>query len=299
MNIIFVGLKTLLRNFTYPQLALFCLLFCSPVSMYAATQVTATTGETTNSSATGSVSASEASAFGNHQSSASLGLLKASSSVVLSGFGSDGGVVTRATFEDDILCNVSGVPQFAAGTMTIAAEINGGPHYDQFATSGAVAQGMNVGYQFFMTRNGGTVYAIDGSILYGSSSDPKESNINTVPAPGHISIDIPIQFGTPSTIFAFLDARSGGNNNFFPPDDGSISGTTTVSFEWKGVTSIRDTVGNEYLELAECNSASGVDWFKSTQSRTVPLDWWTDLFYALILMGLASVVIYKNKSANT
>ena len=236
-----------------------------------ATQLTAVVGTTTNAGPTGPRSASGTTTFGSFAATADFGTLSASATISIGVNGSDDGLSTRATFEDDITITAPGVPMFTLGTLDVTAAVRGGPSYSQNASSGAVVQGINTGYQVFVTWNGGTEYAADGSILYGSGMVPPLAVINSVPAPGVVTFDMPFSFGVPFTISAFLSARAAGNNTFFGGEFGSISGTTDVTFTWGGITSIRDLGGTEYLGTATVASASGTDWVGAAAIEAVRL----------------------------
>ncbi len=236
----------------------------------AATLVSATTGSTTNSAPSGSVAAAEPTPFGSHSSSASLGVLQATSSVVFPGMGSDSGLTPLASFTDDFTITAPGATTIP-GTMTVLVRVEGGPSFTESRSSAAVSQGMNVGYQALSLRAGGSLNLVNGTIIYNTGSPMEVTPLGTVPAPGLISVDFNFSFGFPIELGFSLDARAGGSNSFSSPEDGTLSGTTDVTLIWEGITSIRDQAGTELLDEATVTSGSGMDWTVSQAPPPVPL----------------------------
>jgi len=91
----------------------------------------------------------------------------------------------------------------------------------------------------------------------------------TSPAPGLVPVEFTFFFGIPIELGFWVVTRAGGNNTFSPPDFGTLSGASTVSLTWEGITSIRDLEGNELLGQSTVVSASGTDWTVSQAPRVL------------------------------
>ncbi len=249
----------------------------------AVTLVSARVGSTTDSGTTGLVSAAEPTAFGNHGCSASLGRLEASSALDFGGSGSDDGRVAIARFSDDITVTAPGATT-GSGIMTVRVRIDGGPAYSESRSSVAVSQVMNTGYQVLTVRAGGTGNFLDGSIFYNTGTIPELTITGTSPAPGLVDVEFIVPFGFPIELGFEVNARAGGSNSFLPPEDGTLSGSSTVSLVWEGITSIRDLNDNELLEEATVTGASGTDWTSSQAAPAVPIGFGVAPGVALLLI---------------
>ncbi|MEZ5064955.1 MAG: FlgD immunoglobulin-like domain containing protein [bacterium] len=204
--------------------------------------------------------ATNTSPFGGFQAIADFGALSASAAVDLPENSSDGGMNAIAEFDDQILITAPGVAQFTPGILTAVIDTQGTPEFVQAATGPGVAQGMSTVYQLFLSRDGGTVYQVSGGRAYNSSQVPPESTTGTVPAPGVVEVDIPFSFGVSFSLSGFLLAFAGGNNIIPVGSTGTISGTSAVTFDWNGMSSIRTSDETEYLGAATVTSCSGFDW---------------------------------------
>lgn len=255
-----------------------------PATSGAQALLTARVGGTTNTSPSGVAQTSDATPFGTHASTAYYGYLVAGSSVSLPDVGSDSGLTTVASFQDDItITDPSAVG--VGGTLRALVRVVGGPDYDASASGPGVTQGMNTSYQVLTIRNGGTANFLDGGILYSTGQAPPETISGTVPAPGLVEVEFLFSFGFPVNFGMSLSAQTGGNNNFFPPDFGSISGESDVFLAWEGITSIRDSADNELIGTAQIVSASGTDWRAPQRPPpTVPVGGWVAPGAGLLLM---------------
>ena len=242
-----------------------------PTAARAQCDVSARSGATTSAGPSGPVVASEPTPFGSFSATADFGALSVSATVSLPENASDGGVNAIAEFDDQLTITAPGVPQFTPGTLTAVVQTVGTPDVTQSATGPGVAQGMGTSYQLFLSKNGGTAYLLNGGVLYNDGTEPRLSVTGTVPAPGVEEIDISFSFGVPFTLGGFLLATAGGSNIIPVGASGTISGTTNVSFDWLGLSSVRETAGPEHLAVATVASCSGFDWVGDVASTSVSL----------------------------
>ena len=75
-----------------------------------------------------------------------------------------------------------------------------------------------------------------------------------------MEVDIPFTFGVTFSLSGFLLAAAGGNNIIPVGSTGTISGTSAVTFDWNGMSSIRTSDETECLGVATVTSCSGFDW---------------------------------------
>ncbi len=230
-------------------------------------------GSNTSEGAGAFRSASGNAPFGTYSASASYGELIGNASVGIAEPGSENGLTTHAQFLDSLTIDHPGAATFG-GTMTALIRLSGVPAFERSRTSQAVAQSVSVGYQVLRLQNGGSFFLRDGSILYNTAMVPEVAEIGVVPAPGLILVEYPFSFGFAFDFGLFLSVHAAAHNSFFPPEDGSVSGSSSVSVEWLGIRSIRDQNGNELRDDAILVSASGTDW---AASPTEPMEWPGDL----------------------
>jgi len=223
-----------------------------------ATFLSARAGGTTDSGAVGPVSAAEPSPYGTYSASADYGCLVVDPSFEISDSDYVNGLSTIASFQDDLVITAPGVPAFTQGTLTVSGFLEGGPTYSPTASSSDVIQAFQGGYTLFVNRNGSTYHNVNGSILFNSGASPQITG--TVPAPGLVHFDLPFFFGQTTTIELQLFGNASGRNTYFAPDTGMLTGSSRVTFRMSGISSIRDTLGTQYLSTATVMSGSGTDW---------------------------------------
>lgn len=254
-------MRPLSPSFSLGSCALLLAAAALPGSARAQCSVTATTGTTIVAGPPTPAVAVEGTPHGCFQAVADYGALTVSASVDLSENTSDSGVNAVAEFSDQITITAPGVPQFTPGTITAVIDTRGTPDVVQTAAGTGVAQGMSASYQLFLMKNGGTVHLLNGSRSYNSGTVPAWNTTGSVPAPGTEEVDVPFSFGVPFTLSAFFLATAGGNNTIPQGASGTLQGTAPLTFEWKGVSSIRESgSGTEHLGAATVTSCSGYDW---------------------------------------
>lgn len=268
---------------------------CLVAGAQAATLVSAIAGASTDSGPSGPRSASQPTPFGSHSATASFGVLSASSSVSFPDAGSDDGLQPRASFTDDFTITAPGATT-GSGILTVLVRVDGGPQYEQSASSGAVSQGINTGYLALTRRAGGSGNFFDGTIIYNSGSVPPAAIINTVPAPGLVEVEFNVPFGFSIELGFEVLVRAAGNNTFFPPETGTLSGTTNVTLVWEGITSLRDFNDNELLPQAIIASGSGTDWTVSQGPQpAVPLGTWVAPIAGALLAGIGMGALRRRR----
>ncbi|MEZ4332616.1 MAG: hypothetical protein R3F35_12715 [Myxococcota bacterium] len=268
-----------------------------PSPTHAACLVRAQAGAALQELTTGVASANDATAFGSSSTSASFGRLFASSSVSLSDTQTDGGSIPIpiAHFEDDWTVTIPSQPGLFGGTLTFELLLVGEPTIEvQVGGIGAVHE-MNTGYQLLVYRDGGSIRSIDGRRLYGTGMTPELVTIGTVPAPGSVSIDVPVVFGVPMHLAFDLISGTGGRQVLFPGQDGFTLGRTSMGLYWAGVTSVRDGVGNALLEQAVVSSCSGVDWLESQEPAPAPVGIAVGLGVGLGGIGIGGLAMRQRK----
>ncbi|MCA9502265.1 MAG: hypothetical protein KC616_04250 [Myxococcales bacterium] len=264
----------LMRRFTLPTaFAALAAVFATPSSVYAACLVRAQAGAALQELTTGVASANDATEFGSSSTTASFGRLSANSSVSLGDTQTDGGStpIPIAHFEDDWTVTIPSQPGLFSGTLRFEVLLVGEPTVEVQAGGPGAVHEMNTGYQLVVYRNGGFTSSTDGRRIYATAATPELATIGTVPAPGLISIEVPVVFGVPMNLAFDLISSTGGRQVLSPGQEGSTLGRTNMALYWRGVTSIRDTVDNELLDQAVLTSCSGVDWLASQEPPPVPV----------------------------
>ena len=260
--------------------------------------LTASVGGVTDTTPTGTASQATPTTFGNHAATAQYGYLTTDNGVAIPVSGSDSGLTAVATFQDDL--TVTHPTATGGGTLRARLRITGGPEYTATRTSSAVAQGVNAGYQVLRVQNGGTFNFEDGAVSYSTGVMPPETILGTVPAPGLVEVSFPFVFGVSTNIGMQLSSNASGNNVFFAPEDGAITGDSHVVLRWAGIVSIQDNVGNELLSTASVASGSGTDWSGPLGPPPVPTGPpWTTAILALGLFGVATLALAHRTDSTT
>lgn len=259
-----------------------------PPAARAAPLLRAQVGLDANTGTSGVVQQSIPTTFGSHASQARYGYLVASSEVAISDItASDNGLRATASFQDDLTITDPSATS-ATGTLRAQLRIVGEPISEATRSSLAVAQGISADYQVLTIRNGGTAFFVDGASQYNTSTTPPDVIVGTVPAPGSVEVEFTFSFGFPVELGLSLSTLSTGNNSFFPPETGSISGESNIFLVWEGITSIRDAADNELIDSATIVSASGTDW-RVARAPGVPLGPWVAPLALVTLLGVAGV----------
>jgi len=261
----------------------------SSTAAHAQCLVRAQAGAAFQELTSGVASANDSTTYGSSATSASYGKLFANSSVSLSDTQSDGGSnpIPIARFEDTLTVAIPSQPGLFSGTMTIAFYVVGEPTIELSAGGAGSVHNMNTSYNMIGSRSGGGLYSVNGGRLQGTGSVPEMSTVGTVPAPGRVEVDFPVVFGSPFTLAFDLITVTGGNQVLLTGQNGFVIGTTTMSFFWDGIESIRDGSDNELLSQAVITSCSGTNWLESQAPPPVPVGpfvWGCTALGALILV---------------
>ena len=220
----------------------------------------------------GVASANDSTDFGASSTTASYGILTASSNVTLTDTQSDGGSspLPIAHYEDEFTVTIPSQPGLFSGTMRVALRVAGEPFIELDPGGAGSVHNMNTSYNFIGSRNGGGLYSVSGGRIQATSSSPELNTVGTVPAPGYVEVDFPVVFGVPFTLAFDLISTTGGNQVLLAGQTGFVIGTSNMVFYWDGIVSLDDGSGNDILDAATITSCSGTDWRASQAPPPVP-----------------------------
>ncbi len=244
--------------------------------------LTARVGALTVTGATPPQQAADATPYGSFAAPASYGTVSASATISIGENGSEDGLVTSAEFVDTLTVSAAGATT-TNGFVTARFVVIGGPEYAQTASSAAVAQGVNTGFNVLRLQGAGSFNVDSGRIIYGSAQAPPEATIGSIPPPATLEIDFPFFFDFASDVGLRLDVDAAGSNLFSAPEDGTVSASTQMTLAWDEIVSIRDANDNELIGSATISSGSGTDYTVSQAPAQVPTASW--LLLPIVLMA--------------